>query len=185
MPIKYTIQASPLGWLLVAATEKGICMVSLGDSDQELVAALRERYPTADCQWDEEYCHKFAAVLLAYLSGNRPDPALPVDIQTTAFRLKIYETLKAIPYGETRSYEEVAQAVGSPKAVRAVGSACADNPVALIIPCHRVVRKDGSLGGYRWGLEQKVKLLEMEAAVAQGCLGSDSFQPAAGKRTVD
>lgn len=162
MLIKYTIQASPLGRILVAATEKGICMVSLGDSDQELVAALRERYPVADCQWDNEYCHKLTAILLAFLSGSRPDPDLPVDIQATVFRLKVYEALKAIPYGETRSYEEVAQAIGSPKAVRAVGSACANNPVALVIPCHRVVRKDGSLGGYRWGLGRKEKLLAME-----------------------
>ena len=162
MLIKYTIQASPLGRILVAATEKGISMVSLGDSDQDLIAALQERYPAADCQWDNDYCHKLIAVLLAYLSGSLPKLDLPIDIGTTAFRLKVYEALKAIPYGETCSYEEVAQAIGSPKAVRAVGSACANNPVALIVPCHRVVRKDGSLGGYRWGLGRKVKLLEME-----------------------
>jgi AraC family transcriptional regulator of adaptative response/methylated-DNA-[protein]-cysteine methyltransferase len=162
MDIRYATNESPFGWLLVAATEKGICMVSLGDSDQDLTEALRERYPAADYVQDASYFKEVTPVISNYLSGHQPRLDLPVDIRATAFRLKVYEALKAIPYGETCSYEEVARAVGSPKAVRAVGSACANNPVALVIPCHRVVRKDGSLGGYRWGLKRKEKLLEME-----------------------
>lgn len=162
MKIKYTVQNFPLGLLLVAATENGICMIGMGESDRELITALGKRYPAADCQRDNAYCGQLMSTLLDYCSGNLRYLDLPVDIQTTPFRLKVYEALKGIPYGKTCSYEEIAQAIGSPKAVRAVGGACADNPVALVIPCHRVVRKDGTLGGYRWGLGRKEKLLEME-----------------------
>jgi AraC family transcriptional regulator of adaptative response/methylated-DNA-[protein]-cysteine methyltransferase len=162
MLIKYTIQASPLGRLLIASTEKGICMVSLGDSDPNLVEALRERFSAAEFERNNAYFDKMMPAFLSYLTGQRPELDLPVDIGTTPFRLKVYEALKKIPYGKTCSYEEVAQAIGNPRAIRAVGSACANNPVALVIPCHRVVRKDGSLGGYRWGLKRKEKLLEME-----------------------
>lgn len=162
MQIKYLIQDSPFGRLLVAATEKGICAVSLGDSDQVLIEALRSEYPAADLRQDTTGFKDAVAAIINYLSGRQPRLDLAVDIRASAFRLRVYEALKAIPYGKTCSYEAVAQAIENPKAVRAVGSACANNPVALIIPCHRVVRKDGSLGGYRWGLGRKEKLLEME-----------------------
>lgn len=162
MKIRYVINDSPFGRLLVGATEQGICMVSLGDEDHSLVGALHRKFPEAEIEEDQTGLKKTVGIILDYLSSRRTHLDLPVDIRTTAFRIKIYEALKAIPYGKTCSYEEIAQAVGSPKAVRAVGSACADNPVALVIPCHRVVRKDGSLGGYRWGLSRKKKLLEME-----------------------
>lgn len=162
MKIRYAISDSPFGRLLVGATEQGICMVSLGDEDHSLVETLRLKFPEAETEKDQNGLKETVGIILDYLSGSKLDFDLPVDIRTTPFRLKVYEALKTIPYGETRFYEEVAQAIGSPKAVRAVGSACADNPVALVIPCHRVIRKDGSLGGYRWGIERKAKLLEME-----------------------
>ena len=162
MRIKYAINDSPFGRLLVGATEQGICMVSLGDVDESLIKALHLEFPKAELEADQAGLKERVGIILDYLSGSQPDFDLPVDIRTTPFRLKVYEALKAIPYGKTCSYEEIAQAIGSPKAVRAVGGACANNPVALVIPCHRVVRKDGSLGGYRWGLGRKEKLLEME-----------------------
>jgi AraC family transcriptional regulator of adaptative response/methylated-DNA-[protein]-cysteine methyltransferase len=162
MKIKYSINNSPFGRLLVGATEQGICMISLGDEDHSLLEALRLKFPKAETEEDQTGLKETVGIILDYLSGSQPHLDLPVDIQTTPFRLKIYEALKAIPYGKTCSYEAIAQAVGNPKAVRAVGGACANNPVALVIPCHRVVRKDGTLGGYRWGIERKEKLLEME-----------------------
>src|SRR6266704_861035 len=139
MRIGYTIVACPLGRLLVAATEKGICAISLGDVDDELESAL----------WSEQ-----------------PHLDLPVDVQATAFQWRVWEMLRAIPYGSTRSYSAIAQALGNPKAARAVAHACATNPVSLVIPCHRVVRENGALGGYRWGLERKQRLLAEEAAHA-------------------
>lgn len=168
MKIKYSINDSPFGRLLVGATEQGICMVSLGDEDHSLVGALRLKFPEAETEEDRTGLKETVGIILDYLSGSQPNFDLPVDIRTTPFRLKIYEALKAIPYGKTCSYEEIAQAIGKPKAVRAVGSACANNPVALVIPCHRVVRKDGSLGGYRWGIERKKNLLAMEQKLRQG-----------------
>lgn len=162
MKIRYAINDSPFGRLLMGATRQGICAVSLGDIDQGLVEFLCLEFPGAELEVDQTGLKETVGIILDYLSGRQLHLDLPLDIRATTFRLKVYEALKAIPYGETRSYEEVAQAIGSPKAVRAVGSACANNPVALVIPCHRVVRKDGSLGGYRWGMGRKVKLLEME-----------------------
>ncbi len=162
MKISYTINDSPFGRLLVGATGQGICMVSLGDIDEVLIEALHLEFPEAELEADQAGLKERVGLILDYLSGRQPHFDLPVDIRTTSFRLRVYEALKAISYGKTCSYEEIAQAIGNPKAVRAVGSACANNPVALVIPCHRVVRKDGSLGGYRWGLRRKEKLLEME-----------------------
>lgn len=177
MKIRYTISDSPFGRLLVGATGQGICMVSLGDADHSLVGALRRKYPEAEIEEDQTVLKETVRIILDYLSGRRTHLDLPVAIRTTPFRLKVYEALKAIPYGKTCSYEEIAQAVGSPKAVRAVGSACADNPVALVIPCHRVIKKDGSLGGYRWGRERKAKLLEMERRLFQDVFGPIHSNP--------
>ncbi len=162
MKISYAVNDSPFGRLLVGATGQGVCAVSLGDNDQSLVEFLRIEFPDAELEADQTGLKETVGIILDYLSGQQPHLDLPVDIRATAFRLRVYEALKAIPYGKTCSYEAIAQAIGNPKAVRAVGSACANNPVALVIPCHRVVRKDGSLGGYRWGLKRKEKLLEME-----------------------
>lgn len=162
MLIGYTIVDCPLGRLLVAATEKGICAVSLGDSDSALETALSTEYSAAEIHREESGLSKWVSAILEYLSGNQPDLNLPLDLQVTAFQWQVYKELCAIPYGGTRSYGEIAQALGHPKAVRAVGRACAVNPVSLVIPCHRAVQKNGRLGGYRWGLERKAKLLKIE-----------------------
>ncbi|HUW64913.1 MAG TPA: bifunctional DNA-binding transcriptional regulator/O6-methylguanine-DNA methyltransferase Ada [Spirochaetia bacterium] len=160
--VSYTITDSPFGRLLVAATVKGVCAVSLGDSDRALTESLQREYPAAEIERDEVFLRGSVESLLAYLSGCQPHLDLPLDLKVTAFRWRVYEELRAIPYGTTRSYKDVAEAIGNPKAVRAVARACATNPVALVIPCHRVVRGDGSLAGYRWGLERKESLLTME-----------------------
>jgi len=162
MRIRYTIVDSPLGRLLVASTGKGICAVSIGKSDQSLKTALLNEYPAAEIHWDKSGLREYITALLKYLDGKLPNLDLPLDVRVTAFQWKVYEALKAIPYGLTRTYGEIAEAIGHPKAVRAVARACATNPAAMVIPCHRVVRKDESLGGYRWGLERKKTLLEKE-----------------------
>ena len=166
MRIGYTIVDSPLGRLLVAATERGVCAVSLGD-DTVLESTLLGEYPAAQIQRDDTHLHQWVSAILDYLNGWQPHLDLPVDVQATAFQRRVWQELQNIPYGETRSYSEVARAIGSPKAVRAVANACANNPAALVIPCHRVVREDGSLGGYRWGIQRKAALLQQEREHAQ------------------
>jgi AraC family transcriptional regulator of adaptative response/methylated-DNA-[protein]-cysteine methyltransferase len=167
MHVGYTIVDSPLGRLLVGATERGVCAVSLGDSDGYLEAALRREYPAAEVQHDQAGLDPWVGVILGYLDGTRPDLDLPLDVQATAFQWRVWEALRAIPYGSTRSYGEVARAVGEPNAARAVAMACASNPVALVVPCHRVIGQSGKLSGYRWGAERKRLLLEKESAGAQ------------------
>jgi AraC family transcriptional regulator of adaptative response/methylated-DNA-[protein]-cysteine methyltransferase len=168
MSIGYTIVDCPLGKLLVAATERGVCAVSLGDSDAELEEALKKEYPAAAIQRDDAGLGEWVQLLLDYLTGHgrqapaRPD--LPLDVQATAFQWQVWRQLQTIPYGSTRSYAEIARALGRPGAARAVARACAANRVALAIPCHRVIREDGGLGGYRWGRERKRALLEQERA---------------------
>ncbi|HXG08888.1 MAG TPA: methylated-DNA--[protein]-cysteine S-methyltransferase [Gemmataceae bacterium] len=164
MRIGYTIVDSPLGRLLLAATERGICGVCLGDSDRALAAALRREYPAAEIRRDGVCLGPWIEEFLNYLRGQQPHLDLPLDVQATAFQWRVWQELRSIPYGETRTYAEIARALGQPTAVRAVARACASNPVALIIPCHRVVREDGGLGGYRWGLKRKQALLEQERA---------------------
>jgi AraC family transcriptional regulator of adaptative response/methylated-DNA-[protein]-cysteine methyltransferase len=160
MHIRYAIADCVLGRLLVAWTERGVSAVSLGDSDAELEAMLRREYPAA--QLERAAPGNETAQVLAYLAGRNILLQLPLDVQATAFQLRVWEELRRIPYGETRSYTQVAAALGRPKAVRAVANACAANPAALVTPCHRVIRGDGSLGGYRWGLQRKQKLLDAE-----------------------
>ena len=162
MSINYTVVNCPLGRLLVAATAKGVCAVSLGDSDTTLESALVSEYPAAQIQRDDHQLGQWVNALLDYLSGEQPHLNLPIDVQATAFQWRVWEELQNIPYGSTRSYREIAQAVGKPQAARAVAQACATNPVALIIPCHRVVRENGDTGGYRWGSERKQHLLARE-----------------------
>jgi AraC family transcriptional regulator, regulatory protein of adaptative response / methylated-DNA-[protein]-cysteine methyltransferase len=162
MQIKYTIAESPMGRLLVAGTERGICAVSLGDSDTVLEEALAREYPKAEVQQDDRELRSRVNLILAYLSGQQKRLILPLDLQATTFQLQVWEELRRIPYGATRSYSEIAAAIGKPTATRAVARACATNPVALVTPCHRVVREDGKPGGYRWGLERKQKLLAKE-----------------------
>lgn len=160
--IAYTIVPCPLGRLLVAATSKGVCAVYLGDTDAPLEESLRKEYPAADIRRDAAGLGDWVDALLRYLAGGEPRLDLPLDVRATAFQWRVWEALRAIPYGATRTYGEIAAMLGSPAATRAVGHACATNPVSLVIPCHRAVRKDGGLGGYRWGLGRKEALLEME-----------------------
>ena len=160
--IRYSIVASPLGTLLVAATERGICRVALGDSAGALERDLRREFPAARITRDTGTLGSWVETILAHLAGHEPHLDLPLDIRATAFQQKVWNALRKIPYGSTRSYQAVARAIGSPSATRAVARACATNPVALVIPCHRVVRVDGQPGGYRWGAERKEALLKRE-----------------------
>ncbi len=172
MHMRYTIVDCPLGRLLVAATEKGLSAVSIGESEKALEAALFSEYPAAEIDRDEAGLGRYVAALIQYLGGKDRGLDLPLDIQVTAFQRRVYEALRAIPYGHTRTYEEIAKTIGKPEAVRAVGRACATNPAAIVIPCHRVVRKDGQVGGYRWGSETKEALLANEkAGKAKGTIG--------------
>jgi AraC family transcriptional regulator, regulatory protein of adaptative response / methylated-DNA-[protein]-cysteine methyltransferase len=166
MRIIYTIAACPLGRVLVGATERGVCSVALGDSDAELSAALFAEYPNASIDSrdtaNSPSLNLWLSKVLEHLGSKSPRIDLPLDIQATAFQWRVWEELQRIPLGATRSYQEIAKAIGKPKAVRAVAGACAGNHLALVIPCHRVIREDKSLGGYRWGLERKRTLLERE-----------------------
>jgi AraC family transcriptional regulator, regulatory protein of adaptative response / methylated-DNA-[protein]-cysteine methyltransferase len=168
MNIGYAIVDSPLGRLLVAATGRGVCAVAMGTSDADLTRALAREYPAATIAIDEGALAKWTTAIVAHLEGRRPRLDLPLDIQATAFQWQVWEALAAIPYGETRTYRDVAQAIGRPSASRAVARACASNPVALAIPCHRVVASDGGTSGYRWGAARKKALLEREQASARG-----------------
>jgi AraC family transcriptional regulator of adaptative response/methylated-DNA-[protein]-cysteine methyltransferase len=167
MQVRYALLDCPLGRLLLAATERGVCAVCIGEADGVLEESLRAEYPAAEVERDDAALRPLAAEMLAHLSGERPHLDLPVDVQATAFQWRVWRELQAIPYGETRTYQQVARAVGRPSAVRAVARACATNPVAVVIPCHRVVRTDGGLGGYRWGLKRKRALLDQERKGAQ------------------
>jgi AraC family transcriptional regulator of adaptative response/methylated-DNA-[protein]-cysteine methyltransferase len=160
--ISYTIVASPLGRLLVAMTERGVCAVRMGDTDAELEKDLRSEFPAANIRRSDSALREPVQKILRHLTNKEPRLDLPLDIRSTAFQRQVWEKLRAIPYGQTVSYGDVAKSLGKAGAVRAVGRACATNPVALVIPCHRVVREDRSLGGYRWGLERKQRLLERE-----------------------
>jgi AraC family transcriptional regulator of adaptative response/methylated-DNA-[protein]-cysteine methyltransferase len=165
--IDYAVVECSLGRLLVAATSKGVCSVKLGDTEHGLEVDLKREFPAAEFQRDENRLTKAVSAVVDHLEGKSPHIDLPLDIQATAFQHQVWEQLRAIPAGQTSSYSEVARAIGQHKAVRAVARACATNPVALVIPCHRVIREDKSLGGYRWGLERKKKLLEAEKAGAK------------------
>lgn len=172
--IRYTIVSSPLGRLLVGGTERGLCAVSLGESDAELEDALAREYPAADRQRDDAALAPWVASLLRHLAGSEPHLELPLDVRATAFQERVWQALQAIPYGETRTYRQIAQELGRPGAARAVARACATNPVSIVIPCHRVVREDGNLAGYRWGVERKRTLQELEARHEQALDVSDS-----------
>jgi len=164
MQIHYTIVGSPLGRLLVAATERGISALYLGKDDGPLESSLRKEYPRAAIQRDRNGLEGWVGKILEHLRGREPNLDLPTDVQATAFQRRVWEELRRIPYGTTRTYSQVARAIGKPKAIRAVARACATNPVSVVVPCHRVVREDGNLAGYRWGLERKLALLEHESA---------------------
>jgi AraC family transcriptional regulator of adaptative response/methylated-DNA-[protein]-cysteine methyltransferase len=160
----YTCAASPLGTLLVAATDRGVCRISLGADAAALERGLRHEFPAATIRRDAGRLSAWVHRILRHLEGRAPHLDLPLDLRATAFQHRVWTELRKIPYGSTRSYRAIARAIGRPRASRAVAQACASNPVALAIPCHRVVREDGGLGGYRWGLERKRALLERERA---------------------
>lgn len=162
MKIDYHITGSPLGLLLTAGTTQGICAVYMGDFKHQLEDALQTEYPAAEIRSDTARLGKWVETVLRYLEGRERRLELPLDVRTTSFWQRVWDALQAIPYGHTRTYSEIALSLGNPKAARAVGSACAANPVSLLIPCHRALREDGGLGGYRWGLDRKRKLLAME-----------------------
>jgi len=162
MNISYTIAPCSLGRVLVAATERGISAVYLGDRDSDLAAALRKEYPRAAIRCGSGEHAKWVHAIVRHLAGSNPRLDLPTDVVATAFQRRVWEALRSIPLGATRTYSEVARSIGQPSAIRAVARACATNPAAIVVPCHRVVRTDGTLGGYRWGLERKQSLLERE-----------------------
>ena len=161
--IRFTIVPSDLGLLLVATTAKGVCFVALGDEEEELRGELQTEFPAAEeITRDDENLTPAVASLSAYLEGRTPHTELPLDVRATAFQRRVWQELLAIPCGEIRTYSEIAAKMGVPKAQRAVGRACATNPVSLLIPCHRALRSDGKLAGYRWGINRKKALLELE-----------------------
>jgi AraC family transcriptional regulator of adaptative response/methylated-DNA-[protein]-cysteine methyltransferase len=161
MSIRYAIANSPLGRMLAAATDRGICSVKFGDSDDRLFAALQEEFSAAEIKHDGGNLGGWLKQILEAITRGA-DSHLPLDLRCTAFQRQVWEALRAIPQGTTRSYSQIAATVGRPAATRAVARACASNPVAVLVPCHRVVRSDGQLGGYRWGIERKKRLLKNE-----------------------
>lgn len=166
MNITYTVADCDLGKMLVATTERGICSVTFGDTEKALVGNLEKEFAAAEIGKDKSGLNEAVTAILRLLDGKEKRFTLPLDVQATAFQLQVWEALKKIPYGETRSYKQVAESLGRPSAVRAVARACATNPVALITPCHRVVRENGDLSGYRWGIERKQEILDKEAKEA-------------------
>ncbi len=167
MNIAYTIAPCSLGRVLVAATERGISAVYLGDRDADLAAALRKEYPQAEIRCSTEMHSKWVRAIVQHLADSDVSLDLPTDVVATAFQRRVWEALRSIPPGTTRTYSEVAQSIGQPSAVRAVAHACATNPTSIVVPCHRVVRTDGTLGGYRWGLNRKQSLLDNENQAAK------------------
>jgi AraC family transcriptional regulator, regulatory protein of adaptative response / methylated-DNA-[protein]-cysteine methyltransferase len=157
--IRYTLADSALGRVLIAATDKGVCAVRIGDSNKALEKTLREEFANAEITRDDRELAAYVRDIVGAAEGNGITHEIPIDIRHTAFQWKVWQALRKIKLGETRSYQQVAKAIGEPRAVRAVANACAANPVALLIPCHRVIRSDGGEGGYRWGVERKEQLL--------------------------
>ena len=170
LTISYASAETPLGRLMIGATDRGICFLQFGDSDSALTRELGRQFPAAVTQpmpaTHKKQFDSWMAALNRHLRGREPQLDLPLDVRGTAFQLIVWRYLQKLPYGEVRSYGEVAAAIGRPSAVRAVARACASNGVALLIPCHRVVRGTGELGGYRWGLQRKRVLLDTERAAS-------------------
>lgn len=166
MEIAYTIEECPQGRVLVAATDRGISAVYLGDADRPLERALHEEYPKANIRKGSGTLGPWVRSIVKHLRGGEKHLDLPLDVEATAFQRRVWQELQKIPYGTTRTYSQVAQALGQPTAARAVARACATNPVSIVVPCHRVVRSGGQLAGYRWGLERKRALIERERKAA-------------------
>jgi AraC family transcriptional regulator of adaptative response/methylated-DNA-[protein]-cysteine methyltransferase len=162
LSILYTIVDSRIGRVLLAATERGACAVCMGASDEAVEAALKEDYYAANLHRDDKGMKKWAEALLSYFDGHEFPRDLPLDVQATAFQWRVWKEIQSIPYGQTATYSNIAKSLGAPQATRAVARACATNPVAIVIPCHRVIGKDGSLRGYAWGVKRKKTLLSLE-----------------------
>ena len=167
MKLEYTIAPSTIGKVLVAATERGISAVYLGEAERELLAELREEYPNAEIVRAIGSTQSWVREIVQRIEGQPAQGELPLDLLATAFQRRVWQELQKIPCGTTKTYSQVACALGRPRAVRAVARACATNPVSVVVPCHRVVRENGSLAGYRWGLSRKERLLATERAAAQ------------------
>jgi AraC family transcriptional regulator of adaptative response/methylated-DNA-[protein]-cysteine methyltransferase len=166
--IRFTIVANPLGHAIVAATERGICHTALGDDPASLEAGLRERFPAATLAEADAALAGWATSVVGFITRPEAQPELPLDVRGTAFQAQVWRALQKIPPGQTTTYREIAAALGRPRAVRAVARACAGNDLAVLVPCHRVVRSDGTLAGYRWGIERKRALLAREQEAAAG-----------------
>lgn len=180
LAISYALSQTPAGRMMVAATDRGLCFAQFGDSAAELLERLQEEFPAAELRAMEPqaqpHLEAWLVALGKHLSGTEPHPDLPVDVRATAFQLRVWNFLQTIPFGETRSYSEVAKGIGDPRAVRAVATACASNRIAIVIPCHRVIRADGDLGGYRWGRDRKRSILEKEATMQASRTESEEGQ---------
>lgn len=161
--IRFAVGQCSLGAILVARTDKGICAITLGDDPEELVNDLQDRFPSANIIGGDREFEQLVARVVGFVEAPRIGLDLPLDVRGTAFQQRVWQALRGIPAGETASYAEIARRLAVPKAARAVAQACAANRIAVAIPCHRVVRNDGSLSGYRWGVERKRVLLEKEA----------------------
>lgn len=166
MVIDYAVADTSLGKVLIAATQRGVSAVYLGESEKALAEELRKEYPKAEILAAREGNEGWLKEIVRRVEGNAPSIELPLDLQATAFQRRVWQELQKIPRGTTRSYAQVAKSLGKPRSVRAVARACATNPVSVVVPCHRVIRSDGALAGYRWGLSRKGKLLEREARSA-------------------
>lgn len=167
MSVQYTVQPCWLGWVLVAATPKGVCAIALGDTEAALVEQLQRDFPEAQVSQAEPTFQDWVAQVLSLIETPQHAVTLPLDIRGTAFQQQVWQALQAIPPGMTVSYGDIARQLGKPKAVRAVAQACSKNQLAVVIPCHRVVGSDGSLRGYRWGCDRKQALLSKEAAMPE------------------
>jgi AraC family transcriptional regulator of adaptative response/methylated-DNA-[protein]-cysteine methyltransferase len=160
--LRWATTSTSIGRIILVASDRGLAAVRIGDEDDALLVEVRREFPNATFVPDPAGLHDALAAVVAISQGGKPTTPVPVDLRGTAFQAKVWESLRRIPPGETRSYADVARDIGEPSAARAVGSACGANPVALVVPCHRVVRADGGLGGYRWGLAVKQELLDIE-----------------------
>ena len=163
-PIRFAIGECSLGAILVAQSEHGLCAIMLGDDPEELARLLQDRFPQAELVGGDREFEQTVAQVVGFVEAPRIGLDLPLDVRGSAFQQRVWRALQQIPAGQTASYSDIASRIGAPKAVRAVAQACAANPLAVAIPCHRVVRTDGSLSGYRWGVERKRLLLEREAS---------------------
>jgi AraC family transcriptional regulator of adaptative response/methylated-DNA-[protein]-cysteine methyltransferase len=168
--IVYAVRETRLGLVMMAATARGVCLVEFGESPQALEVRLRREFPRAELHpagpLAEIPLGRWMEALDLHLKGDGPRPDLPLDLRGTAFQVRVWRFLLSVPEGSAASYKDLAVGVGAPRAVRAAASACAANRIAVLVPCHRALRSDGSLGGYRWGLDRKRALLERESAVA-------------------